>query len=101
MGTHVYCHRLIGKEQLFRDYKAYWDCHGDALFISSIQARLSGYLRDGPCRWHAVARIAHGLSSHHFLSLPFFLVHGFVGLHHELTERGGALGIKPRRSNTE
>jgi hypothetical protein len=36
MGTHVHRHRLIGKEQLFRDYKAYWDCHRDALFISSV-----------------------------------------------------------------
>jgi hypothetical protein len=36
MGTHVHGHRLIGKEQFFRGYKAYWDCHRDALFISSI-----------------------------------------------------------------
>jgi len=101
MGTHVYCLRLIGKEQLFRDYKAYWDCHRDALFSSSIQARLSGYLRDGPCRWHGVVRIAHRLSSHRLLSHPLFLVHGFVRLHHKFAERNGALGIEPRHTNTE
>lgn len=38
MRAHVYRQRLIGKEQLFRDYKAYWDSHRDALFISSIEA---------------------------------------------------------------
>jgi hypothetical protein len=42
MGAHVDGHRLIGNEQLFRGYKAYWDCHSDALFISSIQAHLTG-----------------------------------------------------------
>jgi len=35
-GTHVHGHCLIGNEQLFHGYKAYWDCHRDALFISSI-----------------------------------------------------------------
>jgi len=38
MGAHVDRHRLIGKEQLFRDHQAYWDGHRDALFISSLQA---------------------------------------------------------------
>lgn len=41
MGANVYRHCLIGKQQFFRDYKAYWDCQGDALFISSVEAHLT------------------------------------------------------------
>jgi hypothetical protein len=55
MGTHVHRHRLIGNEQLFRDHKAYWDGHRDALFISSIEAHLTENLGDDPCPWHGAA----------------------------------------------
>jgi hypothetical protein len=41
MGAHIHGHRLIGNEHLFRDHKAHWDGHRDALFISSIQAHLT------------------------------------------------------------
>ena len=41
MGANVHRHCLIGEQQFFRDYKADWDCHGDALFISSFEAHLT------------------------------------------------------------
>lgn len=36
LRTHVHGHSLFGDVQFFRDDKAYWDRHRDALFISSI-----------------------------------------------------------------
>jgi hypothetical protein len=53
--AHVYGHRLIGNEQVFRGYKAYWDCHRDALFISSIRAHLTR-ISPGPPRACGMSR---------------------------------------------
>ena len=102
MGTHVNGHRLIGNEQRFRGYKAYWDCHRDALFISSIQAHCTRASPRSP--------LASGIErselftqtpSHYFLTASLFYVHGFVRFHHQFAQRNGAFGIELRYSHGE
>jgi hypothetical protein len=72
VGAHVHGHRLIGNEQLFRDHKAYWDGHQDALFISSIEVHLNGNLRDGPCRGMELSELLTDGPHTTFRELRFF-----------------------------
>jgi hypothetical protein len=66
MGAYVDGRGLFGDDQLFRGYKAYWECHRDALFSSSIQAHLTRVLQNHPCRGHWPASIAHVVRSSDF-----------------------------------
>lgn len=66
MGAHVDGHGLFGDDQLFRGYKAYWECHRDALFSSSIQAHWTKVLQNGSCRRHGPASVAHVVRSSDF-----------------------------------
>src|SRR5260370_42223746 len=101
MGAYVNGRRGFGILHLLRGYKSHWNCHRDALFSSSIQAHLTRIsprppLPEAKAGWRYSQIVLTRL-----LSAPFFLVHGFVRLHHEFSERNGALGIEPRHSNTE
>jgi hypothetical protein len=72
MGAHVHRHRLIGNEQLFRDHKAYWDGHRDALFISSIEAHLTGISKTALARGMGLSELLTDCPHTTFRELRFF-----------------------------
>lgn len=101
MGAHIHGHRLFGNVQVFRGFKAYWDCHRDALFRSSIQAHLTRISPKPPLPKALGSQYCSQIVLARLLSAMFFLVHGFVRLHHEFAECNGSLGIEPHHSNTQ